>query len=250
MENIKPNSTLSPLLTTAGPNKRTSAPVPRAIGLRSPQSVQKRKSGLPCRSICRRNTRLGTGPPGTIFKFTLTGQVAVTRDYSEYFNYRTLLFEALRGKMKIIGATAGGHNSTRKRESAQYSRLGRRTEGTTSEATGATSTLSNCFTQHHHHHQDTPNSQPNGLGKQPHKAVLLSARRMSANGATCLRSCTSCGASKTPYWRDGWGTEVVLCNACGLRYQKFKKFCLACKYIPRKEEQQSEQCSQCCHSWR
>jgi hypothetical protein len=246
MENLKPNNTLAHFLdisNDSGANKGKPLPLaqqPAVVG-----SVQKRKVSPPSRSISRRNTRLGTGPPGTIFKFTLNGQVAVTRDYSEYFNYRTLLFEALRGKIKIL-SNDRAQNVIRKRDSTQYSRLGRRSEANNTENGPSSSLANHRFTVQNQH-----NSQSNiSKGPQPQKAVLLSARRMSANGATCLRSCTSCGASKTPYWRDGWGSEVVLCNACGLRYQKFKKFCLSCKYIPRKEEQQSDQCSQCCHSWR
>ena len=63
------------------------------------------------------------------------------------------------------------------------------------------------------------------------------------------RSCASCGATKTPYWRDAWGENISLCNACGLRYAKFKKRCSSCHYVPRKEDKASRSCTQCRGSW-
>lgn len=63
------------------------------------------------------------------------------------------------------------------------------------------------------------------------------------------RFCASCGVTKTPYWRDAWGENISLCNACGLRYAKFKKRCSSCYYVPRKEDKTSRSCSQCRGSW-
>lgn len=63
------------------------------------------------------------------------------------------------------------------------------------------------------------------------------------------RCCASCGATKTPYWRDAWGENISLCNACGLRYAKFKKRCSSCHYVPRKEDKNGRCCSQCRGSW-
>lgn len=63
------------------------------------------------------------------------------------------------------------------------------------------------------------------------------------------RCCASCGATKTPYWRDAWGENISLCNACGLRYAKFKKRCSLCHYVPRKEDKNGRCCSQCRGSW-
>lgn len=63
------------------------------------------------------------------------------------------------------------------------------------------------------------------------------------------RSCASCGATKTPYWREAWGDNIVLCNACGLRFSKFKKRCSLCHYVPRKEDKNNRCCSQCKGNW-
>jgi hypothetical protein len=61
--------------------------------------------------------------------------------------------------------------------------------------------------------------------------------------------CASCKTTKTPYWRDSWNQGFILCNACGLRYSKFKRRCGGCNYVPRKEDKTSRQCSQCTGDW-
>lgn len=63
------------------------------------------------------------------------------------------------------------------------------------------------------------------------------------------RCCISCGATKTPYWREAWSTAVLLCNACGLRYSKFRRRCLDCCYVPRKEDKGSRICTKCGGPW-
>ena len=73
------------------------------------------------------------------------------------------------------------------------------------------------------------------------------AKRFNQNNSE--RCCASCGATKTPYWRDAWGESISLCNACGLRYAKFKKRCSSCLYVPRKEDKTSRACTQCRGSW-
>jgi hypothetical protein len=72
------------------------------------------------------------------------------------------------------------------------------------------------------------------------------SRKNQTNGE---RTCASCGATKTPYWRDAWDGDIALCNACGLRYAKFKKRCSLCHYVPRKEDKNNRCCSQCKGSW-
>lgn len=57
--------------------------------------------------------------------------------------------------------------------------------------------------------------------------------------------CSSCGTRKTPYWRDGWESGIMLCNACGIRYQKYKKYCSECCTIARKDEKGKLHCPDC-----
>lgn len=76
-----------------------------------------------------------------------------------------------------------------------------------------------------------------------------SSRRMSTHTPTEGYKCTSCSLMITPYWRDGWNPEVMLCNACGLRYQKFARHCAKCNYIPRKEESMTSSCTKCGNLW-
>jgi len=52
--------------------------------------------------------------------------------------------------------------------------------------------------------------------------------------------CENCGITDTPQWRKGWfstilNRSVVLCNACGLKYNK-NQFCPYCMYVYYKEE--------------
>jgi hypothetical protein len=63
------------------------------------------------------------------------------------------------------------------------------------------------------------------------------------------RMCISCGATKTPYWREAWSSSVLLCNACGLRFSKFRRRCLDCSYVPRKEDKGSKACTKCGGPW-
>jgi len=63
------------------------------------------------------------------------------------------------------------------------------------------------------------------------------------------KNCISCGATKTPYWREAWSSSVLLCNACGLRYSKFRRRCLDCSYVPRKEDKGSKSCTKCGGPW-
>lgn len=63
------------------------------------------------------------------------------------------------------------------------------------------------------------------------------------------RFCLSCGTSKTPYWRESWTPNNFLCNACGLRFSKFKKKCSKCLYIPRKEDKTGQRCPMCRGLW-
>ena len=83
----------------------------------------------------------------------------------------------------------------------------------------------------------------------PNKILSSVSRRISANASHELCRCSSCNQSVTPYWRDGWSEDVMLCNACGLRFQKFAQRCMYCKYIPRKEDGVEDTCPQCQAPW-
>lgn len=58
------------------------------------------------------------------------------------------------------------------------------------------------------------------------------------------KKCASCGTLKTPLWREA-EDGTPLCNACGIRFKKYRVRCLRCGYIPKKEEKASSQCTSC-----
>uniref|UniRef100_A0A8D2PJP3 GATA-type domain-containing protein n=1 Tax=Zosterops lateralis melanops TaxID=1220523 RepID=A0A8D2PJP3_ZOSLA len=57
------------------------------------------------------------------------------------------------------------------------------------------------------------------------------------------RRCTSCGTVRTPMWRTAEG-GTLLCNACGIRYRKYRVRCRRCWNIPGKSGT-SPRCPQC-----
>ena len=83
----------------------------------------------------------------------------------------------------------------------------------------------------------------------PNSLLMSLSRRVSAHGSAEGCRCSSCGITVTPYWRDGWADNVMLCNACGLRFQKFAQRCRKCHYIPRKEDNVAHVCPQCNAAW-
>ncbi|XP_071953752.1 uncharacterized protein [Antedon mediterranea] len=56
--------------------------------------------------------------------------------------------------------------------------------------------------------------------------------------------CSSCGTKKTPLWRDA-EDGTPLCNACGIRYKKYRIRCVSCWFIPRKEGKANTKCHRC-----
>jgi len=86
--------------------------------------------------------------------------------------------------------------------------------------------------------------------KSPIPASANSSPRAPYKGKYGLHpNCGSCGTSKTPYWRESWTEAFILCNACGLRFSKFRRRCLKCNYVPRKEDKGARECTQCAGSW-
>jgi hypothetical protein len=83
----------------------------------------------------------------------------------------------------------------------------------------------------------------------PNALLSTLSRRISTSSAHPGCTCASCDSTITPYWRDGWSPNVMLCNACGLRYQKFARRCPSCVYIPRKEDSLGENCIRCGTKW-
>lgn len=108
--------------------------------------------------------------------------------------------------------------------------------------------------EHHHHHSDSPDYEDDFELRDHARHTLVNhpsegrpKARKNASGSP--RLCISCGATKTPYWREAWSSSVLLCNACGLRYSKFKRRCLDCSYVPRKEDKGSRVCTKCSGPW-
>ncbi|XP_019717254.1 GATA-type zinc finger protein 1 [Hippocampus comes] len=58
--------------------------------------------------------------------------------------------------------------------------------------------------------------------------------------------CASCCTRKTPMWRDA-EDGTPLCNACGIRYKKYRVRCVNCWHIPRKESNSNSHCLKCGH---
>ncbi|GAA6094713.1 GATA-type zinc finger protein 1 isoform X2 [Tachysurus ichikawai] len=56
--------------------------------------------------------------------------------------------------------------------------------------------------------------------------------------------CASCCTRKTPLWRDA-EDGTPLCNACGIRYKKYRVRCMQCWNIPRKEASSNSKCLKC-----
>ncbi|XP_046335929.1 GATA-type zinc finger protein 1-like isoform X1 [Haliotis rufescens] len=56
--------------------------------------------------------------------------------------------------------------------------------------------------------------------------------------------CASCGTRRTPLWRDA-EDGTPLCNACGIRYRKYRVRCSKCWHIPKKDSKTYPSCSVC-----
>lgn len=58
------------------------------------------------------------------------------------------------------------------------------------------------------------------------------------------KQCASCDTKLTPLWRDA-EDGTPLCNACGIRYKKYKVRCSHCWHIPKKNENTRNNCRVC-----
>ncbi|GAB1602441.1 GATA-type zinc finger protein 1 [Argonauta hians] len=56
--------------------------------------------------------------------------------------------------------------------------------------------------------------------------------------------CESCNTRKTPLWRDA-EDGTPLCNACGIRYKKYRVRCSKCWHIPKKDDKTYPKCVRC-----
>ena len=69
-------------------------------------------------------------------------------------------------------------------------------------------------------------------------------KNKSCKAVVKVKTCASCKTKKTPLWRDAEdGTPY--CNACGIRFKKYRICCPVCSYIPRKDEKLGNTCCQC-----
>ncbi|XP_055081772.1 GATA-type zinc finger protein 1 [Periophthalmus magnuspinnatus] len=68
----------------------------------------------------------------------------------------------------------------------------------------------------------------------------------SASSEAKDKVCASCCTKKTPMWRDA-EDGTPLCNACGIRYKKYRVRCINCWNIPKKDGNSVSRCSRCGH---
>ncbi|XP_053394191.1 uncharacterized protein LOC123525828 [Mercenaria mercenaria] len=59
-----------------------------------------------------------------------------------------------------------------------------------------------------------------------------------------VKTCASCKTRRTPLWRDA-EDGTPLCNACGIRYKKYRLRCSKCWHIPKKEVKTYPNCPVC-----
>ncbi|XP_051879678.1 GATA-type zinc finger protein 1 isoform X1 [Pristis pectinata] len=82
-----------------------------------------------------------------------------------------------------------------------------------------------------------------------HRETTLTSHLSSSEEDPCpgherTRRCASCGTQRTPLWRDA-EDGTPLCNACGIRYKKYRIRCPKCWHIPKKEGKCFVRCLRC-----
>ncbi|CAG2207500.1 ZGLP1 [Mytilus edulis] len=58
------------------------------------------------------------------------------------------------------------------------------------------------------------------------------------------KMCASCSTRRTPLWRDA-EDGTPLCNACGIRFKKYRMRCGHCWHIPKKDVKTYPNCPVC-----
>ncbi|XP_074836484.1 GATA-type zinc finger protein 1 [Carettochelys insculpta] len=90
---------------------------------------------------------------------------------------------------------------------------------------------------------DCPNQSQTSLARELCGASSSEEEQDALSGQS-NKCCASCQTKKTPLWRvaeDG----TPLCNACGIRYKKYRVRCFRCWNIPRKSGKSYSRCSNC-----
>ncbi|XP_033636353.1 GATA-type zinc finger protein 1-like [Asterias rubens] len=64
-----------------------------------------------------------------------------------------------------------------------------------------------------------------------------------------VKQCASCCTKRTPLWRDA-EDGTPLCNACGIRYKKYRVRCISCWSIPKKTDKSCQDCARCGNKFR
>lgn len=70
------------------------------------------------------------------------------------------------------------------------------------------------------------------------------SQKSSRSAGSKSKVCASCSTRKTPLWRDS-DDGTPYCNACGIRFKKYRVRCSVCLYIPRKDEKTNNCCYLC-----
>lgn len=108
---------------------------------------------------------------------------------------------------------------------------------TTSETAAKPSSSSYPPHPHYNHHRHLLQGAKEKRGYAQHASPKIKSSHKS-------KTCASCKTKKTPLWRDS-EDGIPYCNACGIRFKKYRVRCSSCLYIPRKDEREVSKC--CCH---
>ncbi|XP_074521524.1 GATA-type zinc finger protein 1 [Halichoeres trimaculatus] len=79
------------------------------------------------------------------------------------------------------------------------------------------------------------------------KSISSEEESDSGTSASKGKVCASCCTRKTPMWRDA-EDGTPLCNACGIRFKKYRVRCVSCWHIPKKESNSNSCCLKCGNS--